>query len=306
MPWSPYDLPFILEKTRHEYTSLINIFHTAIDKHGDHASEDALKSVTGLEESATFLDSPDLFWADTDICDLLKNGGEVPPWSPESCLPGASGFVGLEKPFFTAPYEHTDAIEYSPVLISGIGWETVGDIVRVHAWCHRRHVPSAARSQLRGGLEMEEVFAISFPTTDVVSVDTTFTGFTAPGSVEAGDRLRDTVGGFWLLMAQPRMVEDTPAVVKVRKRRGGKSTKSPVRVSVRSLVRRPQGRSGDTGRKATSRWWVRGHWRQQAWGKGRKLRKPVFIQPHTAGAQGAKVDKRPKVQVWRTGEKDES
>ena len=35
------------------------------------------------------------------------------------------------------------------------------------------------------------------------------------------------------------------------------------------------------------RWVVRGHWRNQPWGPGRELRRPVYILPHIKGPDGA-------------------
>lgn len=41
---------------------------------------------------------------------------------------------------------------------------------------------------------------------------------------------------------------------------------------------------------AVRRWWVRGHWRRQPWGRRQSRRKLVYILPHTAGARGVQVD----------------
>lgn len=126
---------------------------------------------------------------------------------------------------------------------------------------------------------------------------------------EASRELLRVMGSVWLLMTQPRVVEEAdPVETAVRRTRpaGGsrmaRGEKRPVRVSVRSLSPQAQvSHSGGRG-EATSRWWVRGHWRQQAWGPGRELRKPLYIEPHTAGSRDAAEpggDDRPSVQVWR-------
>lgn len=115
--------------------------------------------------------------------------------------------------------------------------------------------------------------------------------------------LISVLGATWLLMGQPNIVEnDTSSVnVMVRKKSQKKGTQRPkqkVRVSVRHLTTtaRNNSRKG-SGNKATTRWWVRGHWRQQACGPNRSLRKPIYIEPHTAGAADAPVDDRPSVQI---------
>lgn len=42
-----------------------------------------------------------------------------------------------------------------------------------------------------------------------------------------------------------------------------------------------------SGRAYRHRWIVRGHWRNQPWGPGRELRRPVYILPHVKGPDGA-------------------
>jgi hypothetical protein len=41
------------------------------------------------------------------------------------------------------------------------------------------------------------------------------------------------------------------------------------------------------GREYRHRWVVRGHWRNQPWGPGRSLRRPVWVLPHVKGPDGA-------------------
>jgi len=47
------------------------------------------------------------------------------------------------------------------------------------------------------------------------------------------------------------------------------------------------------------RWMVRGHWRLQAYGPRRTLRKPLWIDPYVKGPEDKPLDVRPT--VWRTG-----
>lgn len=88
-----------------------------------------------------------------------------------------------------------------------------------------------------------------------------------------------------------------PAKIIRMKRRGKKKQRKPVEVesktdlalvreikidatrSVRDYV------SGEPGRVMKVRWIVRGHWRNQAWGKGRKKRRLRYIEPHYSSRQ---------------------
>lgn len=46
---------------------------------------------------------------------------------------------------------------------------------------------------------------------------------------------------------------------------------------------------------------TRGHWRQVAYGKNRKLRRARWIMPYVRGPEGAPLVSRPVVKVWRGG-----
>lgn len=47
------------------------------------------------------------------------------------------------------------------------------------------------------------------------------------------------------------------------------------------------------------RWIVRGHWKRQAYGAGRALRRDVWIPPHVKGPVGLPLKRKPQVMVWR-------
>lgn len=83
------------------------------------------------------------------------------------------------------------------------------------------------------------------------------------------------------------------------RRKGGGG--SPVVVRSHGLTRKVRQSMG-TGRKATKRWWVRGHFRNQAYGPKLAYRRRIFIAPHTSGSKAApepEQDTRPVVEVLR-------
>lgn len=312
MPWTPHDLPFIIEKATRGYRDLTTWWEDNAPEATTgtrSVADDFRSSISALTQSAP------LTWLDTDMCDMLSElSTNVPDWSPAACMPTPGGWVAFEKPVMTAPFEAYGTGEIFAAPISMIAWETKGNEVRITGWALHENVPSIAVSPIRGNfnLGMEELIGITLPTGAVVngSLRIITDGVEDERFLTAGDRMQSLIGATWLLLSQPRMVRESDSVVSRVKKRpsgGGKRRMVPVRVSITSLVvsTPPEsGGGGATGRKATTRWWVRGHWRQQAWGKNRALRKPVWIAPHTAGAADAEVDKRPHVQVWRTGEGD--
>ena len=114
------------------------------------------------------------------------------------------------------------------------------------------------------------------------------------------------LGSAWLLMGQPSVSD--------RRRIGtgtgpvgaaGDGGIDPDEVSIIELrrLRNPDGVAapGDSGgrRRHDKRFWVSGHWRQQACGPGRKLRKPLWISPFLKGPQDAPLADTTRVYVWR-------
>ena len=57
--------------------------------------------------------------------------------------------------------------------------------------------------------------------------------------------------------------------------------------------------SEHAGRDYRHRWWVDGHWRQQACGPEHSQRKPVWIAPHIKGPEGQPLTDKERVHVWR-------
>lgn len=67
---------------------------------------------------------------------------------------------------------------------------------------------------------------------------------------------------------------------------------SPIKLDLRERVRRYL---GGTGQKLEVRSVVRGHWKQQPYGEGRKFRKNIWIEPYERGPEGAPILVQPKI-----------
>ena len=255
--------------------------------------------------TAALLDATPMMWLDTDVSELVAGAaGTVPEWSPGAVMPGETGLIAFEKPVAWIDCHNPNYPEemIRDVPVEAMGWQTMdnprGVRVSVLTRDTRPRLPWTPHTPLTevlwAGVDPDQVH-------DGAHVIQNRTGIPRV-QTEQGVA---TLGAAWLLMAQPSVVEDGPAEqVGVRRRKApGRRVvgRAQVAVSTRRLTTPPASTEprGRSGRKATTRWWVRGHWRQQPWGKNRKLRKPVWIAPHTAGHPDAEVDDRPQVQVWR-------
>ncbi|CRK56914.1 hypothetical protein [Alloactinosynnema sp. L-07] len=108
-----------------------------------------------------------------------------------------------------------------------------------------------------------------------------------------------TVLAAWFLVRNPAIVEITeqhPSRPERRRAARAGSTLQPVRVvSVNRRVSANSPRPAESGRTVNVRFPVTGHWRDQAYGAGRALRRRMWIKEHWRGSPDDPVRDRPRV-----------
>ncbi|MER7006277.1 hypothetical protein ABT297_24985 [Dactylosporangium sp. NPDC000555] len=96
----------------------------------------------------------------------------------------------------------------------------------------------------------------------------------------------------WLLVAQGA-AEAEPAAIDKNVRKKYERTKRPLPdvriVHIRTHHKANTSSRTATNRAYTNRVWVTGHWRDQPYGPGRALRRPVYIHPHLRGPKDAEI-----------------
>lgn len=321
--WTPYDLPFAVYSLADAYEQALASWQADFTAGRNNVDQEKLDDfqyyVTRSERMLR--DSP-MDWLDKSVCrvvgDILDG---VPAWSADAAAPADSGVVGFERSLVHLPAQPADGAE--EVGIDAFAWYRDADSNCFRVSLLTRAALPEIKSKLRiSGSHLCELLSVDIPlknpqgageTEIILSANTPEVADTYNHLITA--RVYPMVGTTWLLMGQEQIVEeDETTQVKVRARGGagvgkpGSSTtvRRQVRVTTRTLSRRQRssgsgGSGGASGREATSRWWVRGHWRQQPYGKGSKQRRPVFIAPHTAGAreENSPTDTRPQVRIWR-------
>jgi hypothetical protein len=106
----------------------------------------------------------------------------------------------------------------------------------------------------------------------------------------------------WLLASQKRVGEQTviPPDRAARRRSAREGRSAEVRlIDVRHKAEAAAGDGEGRAVEWSHRWLVSPHWRQQAYGPGRTLRRPVFIPPHIKGPQDKPLVVKPSVNVVR-------
>jgi hypothetical protein len=117
----------------------------------------------------------------------------------------------------------------------------------------------------------------------------------------------------WLLMGQPATESAVAEIDKTTRKRYERAKRSlpDVRlVRVRGASSNPAGTSQweNLSERATAaaRVWVTGHWRNQPYGPGRALRRPVYIHPFLRGPEDAPIKLSTTVRILPSAEQDEA
>lgn len=328
--WSPWALPHIVEKMTQTQEKLIEFWEMAAQA-GAVGQEEAAETIRVMQRGWDCVNDADLSWVDRKLCDIIaQTATTIPRWSPAAAQPAKKGFIAWEKPIFQVPM--TGHIHYKTpnVSIDAIAWmddPKHPDNINI-AFFSRLTQHRDGLNPMRQSLNipLHEMFNISLHRdtpcgagVDADEVDTQILNEDVQNLVAVGadGQALAVVGATWLLMQQPSVA--TPSVVQTqtpRQRRDSaaaqkaaerKASRRPgVRVTTYDVTRRTTasngGRRRGGGREYASQWWVRGHWRQQPWGPGRKLRRPVFIEAHLAGPSDKPVDDRPQVRRYTAGD----
>lgn len=109
----------------------------------------------------------------------------------------------------------------------------------------------------------------------------------------------------WLLMQQPTLVDRTTEradkpTARAYAREGLRVPEVTIVDLRRQYTAQDQEQGGETsGRHYKHRWVVSGHWRNQAWGPDRSLRRKTWVPSYVKGPDGAPLLSTEKVNVWR-------
>lgn len=317
--WTVHAAPHIAE-------SVVSYCRTMLDRveymHFDPAidveeafSRERIASEYLVVEAA--FDSGDLHWVSRDLCEVVGQTYEsVPEWTPSQVLPSEHGVVFMETAP-AAPVRFVDLPSGTASPLNAFCWTSVEGRILISILTRGSAIHAAAKDVDLDMLPspLYTVYSLNLDP-DLAQgagrVDPTMltgTDTIAPAFYTDEEEMRDVlalIGTTWLLMGQSgvtRSTETTPPPTSRARKAAARGEAVPeVVVTEHALSRKmaySQRAGTGSGRKATSRWWVRGHWRQQACGPGRTQRRPVYIEPHTAGAAGAEVDSRPRVHRHR-------
>lgn len=261
-------------------------------------------SVTRSEVEA--LNDARLYWATRDMVQLaVAAAAALPSWTPAEAIPAPNGLLCWAKPAGTVPYPAP-----SPTTVD-VAWDAVW------WWTHPDGIlqlQPASRFANNHGLPNIDRLRTPLWATTTILLDPRRPLTGEANKAEEWHLFISVVGAAWLLMGQPnfsemRVTEPTDIPPPPRRADATLSAgpREPVSVTIVELrseiAQYSRSPADNSARKFRGRWmvgWPNGYWRQQAYGPGRSLRKPILIAPHTAGPAGAPLmPPKQRVYVWR-------
>ena len=251
-----------------------------------------------------------LWWVSQDMTELVKESFQhLPEWTPAIAAPEPEGLIVWDGDPYHFGFPKTRAPEF--FFANKQGGEAVAPEdygLKSYLFPLRAAYWSFAKSQCRVTVFTDAIHALH-PRGHLEEFITFDFHATLPFSQSDVNinvlerRAMQILGASWLLMQQPTIADAKRVVPRTGRRKSSPDAPPSVNdvqiIDLRRLAtKRSEAPSHEEGREYHVRWLVRGHWRQQACGPGRKFRKPVFVAPHIRGPEGAPL-KTERVNVWR-------
>ncbi|WP_075734819.1 hypothetical protein [Corynebacterium phocae] len=247
----------------------------------------------------------ELYWASEDMSLLTHDQHtEMPAWTPSLCRPTASGLLILaEEPSALDALRSLDRSVTELYVV--FTWRTLEDgalEVTSYSYCPGVEVTLLYAVEIPADQTLPLDEDMLEPTPQVEQLREALHGAPRLGlTTSMGHDSAALLGCAWILMQTPTVADSQT----VRQRaRGGGTARSKQKfdtvqyITLRRLAQDTTETPGHEGREYQHRWLVRGHWRQQRVGPGRKFRRPTYVAPHIKGPEGAPL-KTERVNIWR-------
>lgn len=265
------------------------------------------------DDHRRLLSAADLYWVSAEMTSLVIAAAESLP-EPDlgrTLWPSDVGFMVFADPLplpatsLAVQPPSLSAILWAPGLNGGraICWSSYEETVKFFAASMRAQDIEDGKVAFGSNPDMATYRALAASV-----IREKFNAAELPvyldGDIPTGDegpvdqRIAAYLSTAWLLMGQPLLVESTTETHYCGKV-SGKRKHAPVTIVDLRRVRHADAPGERSGRSYDHRWVVRGHWRNQAWGKGRAERRPVWISPYVKGPDDAPLLVTEKVNVWR-------
>lgn len=279
------------------------------------------RSARHADEMRAQFENAALWWVTKEMCQVAMDASQDLPWADwTTLLPTTSGVVDFARPlppvYTPAPVTHStgNSVLVPPFEVDILGWWT-----NAHG---ELHIEVFGFSQRLGhGIQagpFQHVLTLCLDSETAVHDEfRIISRFSKRNRNE--DALERSVRashiGIRALLATVFTLMDQPVVASTSTlgATAGLSDPSPgnrerraddvLLVDAAPIHYMPgemdKLRSPGSRRRPAHRWMVRGHWRNQAYGADRSLRRQQWIPDHVRGPEGAPLIDRDHVYVWR-------
>ena len=263
---------------------------------------------------ANFVDTADMYWVTDPMARIALDASQDIPRVTTDDMPSPNGLIVLEKPLPDIDLRETGQVVgitiydrrtsvrkpdfYGPVAVDAILWSAAGEDVFIFLFAKSARLPGTS---LKGAPPLELISVLHVTIPKVFEEDAERRGNAIAHGVIAW------LATAWHLMTIPTTASVTPATVAKPKKPGvSKNTQEPRQVrDVKIVDLRPLHHHSEETAKAGDRntpghrWVVRGHWRNQPYGKKRAKRRVQWVESYIKGPDGAPLVERAIVNVWR-------
>lgn len=268
-----------------------------------HPAPPGWATLTWTFDDKALVDCP-LYWVSPEMCELIDMASRtLPPTTlTHELAPSPTGLVWFEQPL--VGLAATDIDNHHTINVQAVLWGESRIPPGPHAAMGLSaylvdtdgFFSPAGRTDWEWGVDSDE------PITEEFADDAQ--------RIESMAEDRRWMATFWLLIAQQGIAEVSttrPQRQAIRRMERAEGSVDRELLTVRVVdVHAPQRASEPSGEHRAvdwqQRWIVRPHWRQQAYGPARSLRRPMLIGPYVKGPADKPLIVKDTVQVLKDGE----
>ena len=262
------------------------------------------ESLTEMSDEIDAIRAAELYWVSRDMTAVVAGAAKsLPAWTPSLAAPALNGVVCWAKPTGPAPWTIPGESTPREVDCDGIWWWTrpADNVLQIQPLTRTdRHPELLEPYGVRSPLWAATKTLVVLPSVPRTTEETAAT--------EASEFV-SLLGAVWLLMGQRNVATTRTIDGEAAEPRpdsdpstgpSPSATRAPSGVTIVDINRDDSGRrTGGSDRKYRNRFWVDGHWRQQACGPEHSQRKPVWINQYVKGPSDAPLAPKQKVYVLR-------
>lgn len=313
--WSPYAVAGLRDNLVRTFETQVRDITRNLSLAAQHGlAESAVAHRDYVADALAAAQEAELFWVSSDMADVALDASHDMPGIIGQDVRWPVGMMLFEKPlpaqtldsFPELLSEHglSEAIT-KPVPIDGLLWFPVETGMRIEILAQTARVPEPLKHPRAA---LVTYTAAQMPLPADFTDDASFLDGAAPAPEPTSLGVAAFLAAAWHLMAMPAVARSRDVQPRTGNTRPAESVTVPpgqVRVvdarPMKSVPTDPD-ESGDEqgdGRRYSTRWVVRGHWRQQAHGPGRSQRRTQWIESYIKGPEDAPLAPHTLVRAWR-------